>query len=354
VIPDPKSADDNPVIDQDVVPLRPTTEDQIPAAQGWGPAQLRPWTSLSDRLQQAEARKQPAPPTTAMPVTSESLGAILDEDREEDPLGELPDIAPRQALSARLSDRLRSGQVRPGEQEAMRSPIILGMLGVTLALGLAAAAIYFVIGRESTQREFDAAVAEYDAQHYGQSADLFQKFLAQHAGHQLAAPAQYRMWNAKILKEIGGGSPSWKRGLDTLQESIDANRDRKDFKEHSDELVDFLTRIALGASSSAQSTFDRSQLEVSYAAEGMLPRFVPDGKVSVDLTQKLHTAFTAAQDAIIRHEFVSARLAEIEKANASRHPMEALAARRTLLGRYRELASDGRMAKLLKDTLDVE
>src|SRR5262249_43060402 len=158
---------------------------------------------------------------------------------EEDsnvPAGMPPGVRPR-ALSERLSSRLAVERVRPGEQEALRSPIILGMLGGTLALGLAAAAIYFVIGRESTQQQFDAAQSEFEAKHYGQAAEMFDKFITQHKGHRLAADAQYQKWNALILKEIGGGSPSWKRGLERVGEAIEANRDRKDFREHDVDLT---------------------------------------------------------------------------------------------------------------------
>jgi FHA domain len=59
-------------------------------------------------------------------------------------------------LSQRLSERR---QVRPGEQEALRSPFILGMLGLTLTLVLAAGAIYLVIGREPKRSSTQSAMA---------------------------------------------------------------------------------------------------------------------------------------------------------------------------------------------------
>ncbi len=360
VIHDPKSADANPAIVSGEVPLRPMTEDALPASEGWNRHGFRanPWSGMSERLTRAaEKKSEPPAPVPAPGATSDVIGALLDEDKapeSEEPLPVLSRSGKPRPLSARLSERLVAQRVRPGEQEALRSPIILGMLGVTLALGLAAAAIYFVIGRESTRQEFDAASAEFGAHHYGQSSEMFEKFIARHKGHALAAEAQYKMWDANILKEIGGGSPAWKRGLDQVTQSIDANRDRKDFREHFPELTDFLTKIALGASASAQSSSDRSQLDVSQAAEAMLPRYFPDGKIPPELSVKLKAAYTSAQDAIIKHEFVSAGIAEIEKANTARQPMAALAARRNLLARYPAMASEARMAALLQQTLDVE
>jgi outer membrane protein assembly factor BamB/pSer/pThr/pTyr-binding forkhead associated (FHA) protein len=361
MIPDPKSSAANPAIVSGEVPLRPMTEDALPARQGWDRRAFsggKPWSGMGERLSREAAKKPepPAPVPAPMP-TSDVIGALLEEDKAPESDVPLP-LSPRSAkprpLGARLSERLAAKRVRPGEQEALRSPIILGMLGFTLALGLAAAAIYFVIGRESTKQEFDAASAEFDAHHYGQSSEMFEKFIARHKGHALAADAQYKMWDANILKEIAGSSPAWKRGLDTVVQSIDANRDRKDFRDHFSALADFLTRIALGASATAQSTSDRSQLDVSQAAEAMLPRYFPDGKIPPELTVKLKVAYTTAQEAIIKHEIVSAGIADIEKQIAGKQPMAALAARRTLLAHYSEMTSEPRLASLLKQTLDVE
>jgi outer membrane protein assembly factor BamB len=356
VIPDPKSAVDHSVIPlaSGEVPLSPASAENLPA--------LYPnlWPGMNEQLKRTEAAKRavrtvitPAAPVHA--TTSDAIGAILDEGDSGEPNSPvaLMPVAAR-ALSTRLSDRLSTERVRPGEQEALRSPVILGMLGVTLALGLAAAAIYFVIGRESARQEYEAANAEFDAKHYGQAAEMFQKFIAKHSGHSLAQDAQYQMWNSRILKEIGGGSPAWKRGLETVEQSIEANRDRKDFREHHADLVNFLTQIALGASASAQNTADRSLLDLSSTAEAMLPRYYPEGKLPADVALKLRSAYAAAQDAIIKHDVVTAGVNTIEKENSAKRPMAALAARRALLARYPDMGTDGRLGRLLAQTLDVE
>jgi outer membrane protein assembly factor BamB len=352
VFPDPRSSAEDLSLPSGEVPLSPMSQDGLPAQQDFyrGVFQTNAWSAPDER--KGPSRPPAAPPAHAK--TSDAIGAILDEGESEEsnvPVAVLPGLRP---IGAQLSERLSSKRVRPGEQEALRSPVILGMLGGTLALGLAAAAIYFVIGRASTQQEYEAATAEFDAKHYGQSAEMFQKFLANHSGHKLAADAYYQMWNARILKEIGGGSPSWKRGLEAVGQSIEANRDRKDFREHNADLVSFLTTIALGASASAQSTADRNLLELSSAAEALLPRYYPEGKLPADVAARLRSAFTTAQEAIIKHDVVTAGVSEIDKENSAKHPMVALAARRALLARYPEVSSDPRLGKLLSQTLDVE
>jgi outer membrane protein assembly factor BamB len=361
LLPDP-NADQPAPLSFSEVPLKPVPEESSAARQGWDREGMRanPYAGAGEHQSRGAhpPMGQPRPPlgaaTQKHATTSEAIGATLNETVNEEAAD--PDILiPRsgaRTLKPRLADRFGPQRVRPGEQEALRSPIILGMLGITLALGLAAAAIYFVIGRESTKQEFDAATSEFDARHYGQAAEMFEKFLKQHNGHALATDAHYQMWNARILKEIGGGSPAWKLGLQTVEQSIEANRDRKDFRDHYGDLVNFLTQIALGASGSAQRTADRSYLDISSSAEAMLPRYCPDGKVPA--AGRLKTAFADAQNAIIRHETITAGVSEIEKDNAARQPMAALAARRALLAHYPELATESKLATLLKQTLDIE
>jgi outer membrane protein assembly factor BamB/tetratricopeptide (TPR) repeat protein len=354
------------------LPLAPITEETPASREGWDRKVLR---SVSSRERGTPPRPEdggkggskPVEPAAKSADHSPPKGwqqALLDDvndemmSESEVPLalwhrsGQGP---PEESFAVRLSQRLSERQqVRPGEQEALRSPFILGMLGLTLALALAAGAIYFVIGRESTQQEYTAAQSEYEAKRYGQAADLFDKFLQAYPRDNHAAEAQYRMWNARVLKEIAGGSPAWKRGLEAVDKYVDANRDRRDFHDHFADLSDFLTQIALGAAHSAENSKDRELLDVSSAAQAIAARYYPDGKVPADVAARIQAAFTKAQDAIVEQSRFSAKIAEIEKANADRHPMEALAARRSLLALYPEVVGDPRLAKLLEKTLNVE
>ena len=277
--------------------------------------------------------------------------------RADGDLAALGQGPPDESFAVRLSQRLSERQqVRPGEQEALRSPFILGMLGLTLALALAAGAIYFVIGRESTQEEYAAANPSMTRSVTGRRPTLFDKFLqADHPRDNHAAEAQYQMWNARVLKEIAGGSPAWKRGLETVDKYVDANRDRRDFHDHLSRSRRFPdTNCAGGRPLRRELEGHVNLLDVSSAAQAMAARYYPDGKVPAEIAARIQAAFTKAQDAIVEHGQFSAKIAEIEKANADRHPMAALAARRSLLARYPEVAGDARLANLLEKTLNVE
>jgi outer membrane protein assembly factor BamB/TolA-binding protein len=357
------------------VPFKTITEELAAGREGWDRRvfQRDAWRNRAAKPKQDDSAKRTLPPIEAPAAGAAAHGHSTarqnvapegaDEDDEIVAESDVPRAIfqrsgysqPDESFANRLSQRLSERrQVRPGEQEALRSPFILGMLGLTLALALAAGAIYLVIGRESSQQEYAAATSEFDAKRYGQSADLFEKFVRDHPRDAHADEAQYRMWNARVLKEIAGASPAWKRGLEAADKYVEANRDRRDFHEHYADLGGFLTQIAMGAARSAESSKDRELLDTSSAAQVMAARYYPDGKLPPELAAGIQAAITKAQDAIVEHGRFSAKVAEIEKANADRHPMVALAARRSILALYPEVAGNARLAALLEQTLNVE
>jgi outer membrane protein assembly factor BamB len=355
------------------IPFKPASEETLASLGGWDRRVQHspPMVDRGPKPTHDDREKRPATPLHAPAAGA----ASHTESREREVLApqaaieemiaesEVPDaVLPRsgqsgheESFAVRLSQRLSErSQVRPGEQEALRSPFILGMLGLTLALVLAAGAIYLVIGRETTQQDYAAAKAEFDAKRYDQSAELFEKYLRDHPRDGHVDEAQYQMWNARVLKEIGGASPAWKRGLEEVDKYVEANRDRHDFHDHFADLAGFLTQIALGAAHSAETSNDRDQLDLSSTAETRAARYYPDGKVPPESVARFQEAFTKAQNAIVEHAQFSSKVAEIEKANADRQPMSALAARRSLLALYPQMTSDGRLAALLEKTLNVE
>lgn len=348
------------------VPLKPVTEETAANREGWAREvvhNVRPVAGSRRGRDHASATARqlgaPAPSKSVEGDAARSEGhwyGQMDREESEVPVPVLSEGEGRPGGSSgtRLSQRLNETRVRPGEQDALRSPLILGMFGAALTLGLIALAVWFLIKRETAQDEYNAAVSEFDAKHYGTSADLFEKFEKQHGRHRLASDAHYKMWDARVFREIGVSAPSWKRGLESLIELIDANREREDFYEHYPQIAQFATQIAIGSAKSAENSKQRDLLQIYSAAEAMVPRYYPESKIPPDVATRMHDAFEGAQDAIVRHERIAAKIVEIEKANAERHPMAALEARRGALALYPDAAGDPKLAALLNKTLSTE
>src|SRR5262249_23314165 len=83
----------------------------------------------------------------------------------------------RPTVGTRLAARMGAAPVRPGEQEVLRSPLVLILGGGTLALLLAALTLWFVIGREAASEKYSRAVAALDSRQYPQAISLFEEFL---------------------------------------------------------------------------------------------------------------------------------------------------------------------------------
>lgn len=153
------------------------------------------------------------------------LAPILDDGPDVPESVELPALAenPRfqgtrinTARAADLPAKLRiknKRAVRPGEQDALRSPLVLGLGGGALVLLLATAAIWFLMGREAANRLYDRGVTALGDGQFAQAIQAFDQFVERYPRHGLVANALIGSGKARILQEIGGeaqaGSGGW-------------------------------------------------------------------------------------------------------------------------------------------------
>ena len=119
--------------------------------------------------------------------------------------------------------------VRPGEQEILKSPLVLGLAGGGLTLLLITGIFWFFLTREQSNRLYDRAVAEMNDGQYSQSISSFEKFIREYPNHGLRRQADRGLAKALIQKEISGAAPAWSRGLERLNELIKAHRNESDF-----------------------------------------------------------------------------------------------------------------------------
>ena len=71
----------------------------------------------------------------------------------------------RQSAESARWARMRSTK-RPGDQDILTSPLVLGLGGLALCLLLAAGAIWLLIGRERANELYEAAVADRQSGRY--------------------------------------------------------------------------------------------------------------------------------------------------------------------------------------------
>ena len=119
--------------------------------------------------------------------------------------------------------------VRPGEQEILKSPLVLSLTGGGLTLLLITGIFWFLTSRELSNRMYDRALAEMNDGQYTQAIASFERFIQQYPNHTLRRPAERGLAKGFVQKEISGATPGWKRGLERLNELIKTHRNEADF-----------------------------------------------------------------------------------------------------------------------------
>jgi len=245
-------------------------------------------------------------------------------------------------------------QKRPGEQEAVKSPLVLSLGGLAVALAVAAGAYWFIIGRKSTEKELQAIDAAIAEERYSQAIASLDDFLLRHGRDRYTYPATVKRAKARIDKEIGGSAPAWDKGLEALNLYNEEVRDFEEYKDEYEALAAYSEKIAVGSLESAAKLKRRELLEVSDEADLMIDRFSDPENPPVELHNQIKLAREKAVAAIIKHEATQATYEEIQKFLERKKPLEALKSRRRLLDRYSDLATDSRLNKLLDQTLETE
>ena len=260
------------------------------------------------------------------------------------------DSEKKQSLAARLAAR----QKRPGEQEIMKSPFVLTLAAGAAILIVSAGAFWFIIGRDTVTKQMtlvDEAIAE---QRYNQAISMLEEFLLNHGRDSYTEMATLKLAKTRIDEQIGGSAPDWEKGLQQVNQYIDDCRDFESYVEQYPMLVETAETISLGALDTAGKTKNRKLLDISEEAEPKIDQFSDQENLPVEIHEKIKLAREKAINAIRKYETTEATYKEIETYLKAKRPIDALKSRRVLLDRYPDLISDGKLAKLLEETLESE
>ncbi|WP_299468761.1 FHA domain-containing protein, partial [uncultured Gimesia sp.] len=199
------------------------------------------------------------------------------------------------SLKDRVRNRSSRNAVRPGERQIARSPLVLSLTGGMILLALIALTFWFIIGRDTAKRHYDAAVQEMDAGKYSQAIQLFEQFLENYSKSDYADEARILLSKSFVEKEISGSTPAWNAGLEATNNFIKKHRDDSNFKELYPTLVDYGQKIAFGAVETASRTKERELLTVSKNAESILTRYSPQDAPPTDALAKIQAGYEKAE-----------------------------------------------------------
>lgn len=254
---------------------------------------------------------------------------------------------------AGLWSRLR-GRRRPGEQEAVRSPLVLGLGGLTLTLLLAAGTIWLLIGREGADRRYATATGHREAGRFADAIASYEQFLTEYAGDSRADEARYELGRTRVERYTAGGAPDWKKAIEEFDGFARAHREEADFDERRDVFLKLAEGIASGAAAAATRGGDRESLAAAAEGTKRFDRYAPADGAAGAVRDRIAKEYARAEAAVRKREYFDDAVVRMEAALAKPDLDAAFTTRGNLLARYPDLASSKRVQALLERTLEAE
>ncbi len=267
-----------------------------------------------------------------------------------------------------LKKKLTPKPVRPGERDAVRSPIVLTLGGGALILVVASLAIWFLIGRTSAENYYNAAMKEKEDRKYSQAITMLEKFTLKYPGSELKKDALYALLQSRVEQPLfSSSSTKWADAVKAVDQFIDLDRDNPDHKDHYKDIYRYAHDIALGATNSSlkgkglKPPARRKLLELSEKAKGWARRYgdKEDGnkeeaeKVEEFINQIEATTKEAIREITKQETFLTAE-ENINKALENKDPMKAFSLRIKLLERHPDFSNDRKLSALVNKTLKTE
>ncbi len=315
------------------------------------------------RSSKERSRKQPDPPPRSESIAELSLSDILASESQEGTT-EQPELKADAGSTAKAAPRSasRSGSgsqrqsARPGEQSLLRSPLVLGMVGVGALILLIFGTYRFMNFRQAVDERLEIAMDARRSGQYTQAIREFENFLVDYPRHDRTNEARVKMGLTKIQQYVGGGQPSWELGLEEIKKYRSLNKDLKEYSEENafQELVGYVSDISAGAAVSAKRKLDPSLVAISEEATVLLQQLKPKDEKTEDHVARVKLAVEEANAAILKDNTLNEYIDEIKTAIEDNRPIDALEARRNLIARYSEFATSAEINALLEDALNKE
>jgi len=242
---------------------------------------------------------------------------------------------------------------RPGERDALRSPLVTSLAFLGLILLVAVAAVYLLIGRDAANAQLQAARADREAGKFGQAASRYEQFLDEFAYSKNANAARRELAFTKIDLALTGIASDLQVAIQEVEQFVDQFRQDEDFRDTYPELALYSSRIALDAYAEASRRHDPAFLTVGDEARSLFNRFYtgePNDPRIVELEQAASSARADLLEFDVRREalqLMDARLKE-EQVSAT------LETFRGATARYPNFADDSEFVTRVQQALELE
>jgi len=334
----------------------------------------KPAAAATGRRVKRRPKKPPVKAKDAHPINQ-----IFEDEDDGEPVEELPagpvlsrprsveeeeitaTTQPPAADAPDLLERLKPNARRPGEQETLKSPLVLGLGGGSLALLLVSATFYFMLGQNTIEGYFEVPSIEVEEGRYSQAITHLEEFIQMYPGDEVFTPkAKFLLQRAKIESQIAGSAPKWKEGLEAIDEY---RRETQDLEGYGDEkksyLFDTVVKISLGTATEAGDSLrdtarGRELLQLSKVATTKMNLYKTDEEKFVSEQDRIGSAQKEADRKLLKQEVFDGGLEKITTALEKKLPMQVLVERRKLLFRYTDFRKSPVIEAKLQEALALE
>ncbi|MFV0442184.1 MAG: PQQ-binding-like beta-propeller repeat protein [Planctomycetaceae bacterium] len=273
--------------------------------------------------------------------------------RSESPARESPPDNEEGAVTGKLRSAMRQSRVRPGSEDTLRSPLVLGLGGGTAALVLIGFIFHFMINRQTTEEAYDAAKQLYDDGKYANAVTALTEFLALNGQTEFAKPAMLYRGMAEVDKSIITAK-DYPAGLEKLRGFVSEFQDYDNFDTHRPYVADRARLVALEAAKEAGRKKEDELLKTSDEARTVFTTYAAQDIKPKELIAEIEKTKRASQAEILRDRTQATATVEIDKALVKQDTLGGIASWRNLVGRYDELRNDAKIAALLTKVLAAE
>lgn len=257
------------------------------------------------------------------------------------------------AKTARIGMR---SQKRPGEQEVLKSPLVIGLAAGAVVLIIMSAAYWLIIGRDTTTKALMAIDEDLSNQRYAPAIKALEDFVITHSGHEKIEENRFKLSTARIDKEVTGSRTNWEEGIKMIDRFKKDNRDLETYDTQKPTLAGYGLQVTMGsiASAAKQPKDGRTFIEISKKAEARFIEFSDPDNPPKDQQAKIQDAREDAIDVIKRYEDLQAAYKKIDGQLKNNKPLEALKTRRELLALHADAEKLKDVRTRLEDSLQLE
>ncbi len=242
---------------------------------------------------------------------------------------------------------------RPGEQDPVKSPIVLFLLGTIVLATLVGLAFYFIAGRRTTLQIYEEAVSHITEGKLNQGVEALNKFVTDFPKHEKVPEAEIMAGFANV-DMVSTANSNFGEAVKRLRDFAGAQREKPGFDALKDQLASRAGIIATGAAEMAAKQNNRELLAAVDSARLMLVNFSPKESQPTVKLRAIDDAKRTAELKINKTGELKSKIEAIKAELTAKKPMAALIPRRALLADYPDFEKQKEIRDLMTQTLELE